>query len=289
MVTVFVKITYQDQPVSCDLCKRPGHVRANCKGAYLRGRSKSKRPVRRNRSQSNYGTRPPSKTQSIWIEKSKVDPVAVDKEPLPIAQPNIDDGTNISREQGPVTATPDDEMSEKSDQEIDPLVWKEVRPKRKKKSKKKKKAVTPQPPPNQRCVPKGKEIVVERKSDVNERNQNKGDRNAGIVITEDTNRHVNVATPSPEESSLGIHVQRDRRETSKAAATIVSSEFDSTMQRQTNKGGISDKNRPHSNSAPSSKELREKERDVNSHDKDYVSARVGCSGQDGGLNPITSI
>lgn len=177
----------------------------------MRGRSKSKGLVRRNKSKSKNGTRPPPKTQSVRVEKFKVVPVTVDKEPLPIAQSNTEDGTNNSREQVPVTSVSDDGASEKSEQEIDPTLWKEVLPKKKKKSKKKKKADSPQPIYVQRCVPKGKEIVVERKCGVNERNQNNGNRTAGIVINEEINKHANTVSPTLEDSSPGILAQREKR------------------------------------------------------------------------------
>lgn len=67
----------------------------------------------------------------------------------------------------------------------------------------------------------------------------------------------------------------------------MSAEFDPTMPRQVIEGGINDKNSSHPTSAPKTKELMDVERDANFHDNAYDLVRAGCSGQDGGLNPIS--
>lgn len=155
---MFVKVVYLDQPTICDLCKKTEHIRANCKG----GRSISKGPAKRSRSHSKRGTMPLVKTQNVWVEKSKVvsEPKA--------NKPSLCPATDLCNRAGcyaghiNVLANTEEDGTEKSDQDVDPLEWKEIQPKKKKKSKKKKKPASPQPPSTQKMFPKGKEIVTEK-------------------------------------------------------------------------------------------------------------------------------
>lgn len=110
-----------------------GHIRASCKKSSTRGRFKSKGPARRTRSQSKLGVRPPPKTQVVWVQKSKTTADTVIKDPPLILQTNQD--LEVVKPGGQVNAIDaiKDLTSEKSNQEIDPLVWQEVQHKKKKK------------------------------------------------------------------------------------------------------------------------------------------------------------
>lgn len=294
---VVVNVSYQDQPIICNLCKRSGHISANCRAGSnrTRGRSFSKGPPRRLRSSSKSGPKNRVKTHAVWVEKQKVVENHVVKDPLPNIQISHDNGNADDDQCDRITEADGEQYdrigetiaegySDKSEHDLDQLEWTEVQPKKKKNSKKKKKAVVPQPSSTLRVVPKGREIVSENPRPEMKKKTTKGGSNTGIVINDEVPKATDATLISASESSFGNTTHFERGEPSKVMSKSLPLETTPEEKSQREKR----KNAQEGASLPVlaiHTESRNKEGVNFCHPLTTDLVQAGCLVQERGLNP----
>lgn len=209
--STLVRVAYQDQPITCNLCKRTGHFSSRCRLANTadipaRGRSKSKGLSSRDKSVLSKNRANGKRTQAVWVEKNVSEkPVDRKSSEDPINIPNKEASKEGALDNAalPPQAFDHEEGGGdsliKSDQEIDPVLWKEVRTRRKKKNNKKKKSGTPPSSPSHKKDSCGKGKKTASRDTIAEHEGHSKDQgqNVGIVILEKPNAASSPASSSP--------------------------------------------------------------------------------------------